>query len=410
MKPMGIDLRSDPDAAAPPRTDGERGVALFAMIAVLLPLLVVIGSAATTMVGRGKGAIAAMGQERAFLAAESGIDEAVYRARVSLLSPGATFANELGDGARFDATTVQWAHDGLDNDGDGSVDEADEAIIEVRVVGTYRGVRKNLSARFVYATSAPLSIPSPIYFEPNEKAKMKLKGNKDDDGILVSGFDKNLDGSRPAIPYDVPPFTVASEIVLDKLMKKLTSKGSQWVEGVGLIEVRDTNLDIDGISEFAIANPDLDILAKQKLFAHPYGDSSVGDYKITHVTGKLEVKDDFSGAGVLIVDGELKASGDFRFDGLVVVRGKLELKKSSDINGAIVVRGKKLSKSTGLWEKAEAKLAGDTTVQYSSQALRNAANLLPPALLPGGAGGTTVLVTGWTPNYARSQTIDYVPR
>ena len=42
-----------------------------------------------------------------------------------------------------------------------------------------------------------------------------------------------------------------------------------------------------------------------------YGDSSNNDYQLTYVTEKFDIKGDFVGAGILIVDGELKCDGDF---------------------------------------------------------------------------------------------------
>ena len=144
---------------------------------------------------------------------------------------------------------------------------------------------------------------------------------------------------------------------------------------------------------------------KQKIFDHPYGDSASGQFKLTHAVGKTDFKNGFSGAGVLVVDGDLKAHGDFKFDGLIIVRGKLDIKKGgAHINGAIIVRGKKLDKETGLLEKAQVKLADQTTIQYSSEALWNAAGVLPADLLPRtSAGGSQQLtISGWSTNYARS--------
>jgi hypothetical protein len=248
----------------------------------------------------------------------------------------------------------------------------------------------------------PFGIPSPIYFEPTEKLKLKIKAHKDDDGIRVSGLDRNLDGSRPASPIDVPAVTVASASAEERLERKLKPKQTRFIEGIGLVEVRDTNLDIDALAAHVKAHADFH--AERKDFPAVFGDSSRGEYRLTHCDDRVSLKHDYRGAGVLVVDGELSAAENFVFDGLVIVRGKLELKKDARINGAVVVLGKKLEKKTGEWVKASVSLSNDTTLQYSTEALVHAAQIVPSGMLPRPdlGGSQAVQFTAWRGNYARS--------
>lgn len=77
-----------------------------------------------------------------------------------------------------------------------------------------------------------------------------------------------------------------------------------------------------------------------------------------------------SGQGILLVDGDLEISGDFTFYGPVIVKGKFSGKNTAKIHGALLVANSAGGTNT---------FANTSTVTYSSCAIKKAfENALPP--------------------------------
>jgi hypothetical protein len=77
-----------------------------------------------------------------------------------------------------------------------------------------------------------------------------------------------------------------------------------------------------------------------------------------------------SGQGILLVDGDLEISGDFTFYGPVIVKGRFAGKNSAKIHGALLVANSAGGTNT---------FANTSTVTYSSCAIKKAfENALPP--------------------------------
>jgi len=76
----------------------------------------------------------------------------------------------------------------------------------------------------------------------------------------------------------------------------------------------------------------------------------------------------FSGAGILIVNGNLNMSGQFTFHGLIIAYGNtnisIQTTGQSVLYGAMIIVGNNTSYQQ----------SGNSTIQYSSDALDRAAN------------------------------------
>jgi hypothetical protein len=70
------------------RSKPEQGFVLVAVIATLIPLLLIVGASSSLLVGGLSRVRDAVAGSQAFLAAESGIDSAIYRATTGTLTGG----------------------------------------------------------------------------------------------------------------------------------------------------------------------------------------------------------------------------------------------------------------------------------------------------------------------------------
>ena len=80
----------------------ERGFVLMTLLAIMIPVVLLVGSFATTMFGRSDELNTELDGEIALLAAESGVDDAIHRAQIGTLVSGATYQRNLGSGQSFE--------------------------------------------------------------------------------------------------------------------------------------------------------------------------------------------------------------------------------------------------------------------------------------------------------------------
>ena len=107
--------------------ENEAGFATIALVLVLVPMILVIGSYLQTMTERNQRLGLEIREEQAMFAAESGIDYALNEARRGTLVAGVgrqyTFSGSLTGGSTFTVNCVYLKGDSLDNDGDDQVTE-----------------------------------------------------------------------------------------------------------------------------------------------------------------------------------------------------------------------------------------------------------------------------------------------
>ena len=94
----------------------EAGFIMVAMVIMLLPLTLIVAAFISSMGGRSFRLREEVVQEKAFLAAESGLDEAIYRAQTTGLTDGGIFARAFGKGMAFSVEPTYLGGDGIDND------------------------------------------------------------------------------------------------------------------------------------------------------------------------------------------------------------------------------------------------------------------------------------------------------
>ena len=144
---------------------------MIALVLIVMPLIVLVSSAITTMTTRSYGQIRSIQSERAMLAVESGLDQALYISKTIGLTSGTKISRTLGQDLSFEVEIVLASTDGIDNDGDTQVDEADENVYELTITGTYGRVSRRVVAlcpsRSCTAATARLGLgtcPNPVRF------------------------------------------------------------------------------------------------------------------------------------------------------------------------------------------------------------------------------------------------------
>jgi hypothetical protein len=355
----------------PPKrqTIQDSGFALVAVFIVLIPMLVLVGAITTEITARNSELRVELDQEMALLAAESGVDDAIYRGRIGELKDGDVYSREIGRGQSFQTTATYLKTDGKDNDDDGKIDEDDEDVFQVIVAGTYRHATRRVVAYLGPVPLLPKLDAALATQDPN--IQITLQGSP-----LISGFNKRIDGSPgtgPAVPglAIAPPGTVAT------LSAQLTGTEPTKVEGVGGTPSLDTTglIDVAALVDQArnIAN---EVLTTDMYTTHTFGDASAGTAQVTFREGNVKFTGNSRGAGVLVVTGNLEMVGTFRFDGVIIVLGKI-----TNSAGTAKVYGSILQGPKG----TSVMLKGTADIQYSEEAIA----------IANSASGTYVAFNGW---------------
>jgi hypothetical protein len=358
----------------PTRTRDEGGFVFVVLLGVLMPLLALIITATSAMTARNGRTFEEIYQERAFLAAESGIDEAVYRAALGILVHGGTVTRDLGDGAKFSFTVVHLKADAADNDGDATIDEDDEDIFVVTSRGTYRSQVRRLVAGFG-PERPPLDIESALtIFRQDPQIQIDFNGTG-----AIDGNDLNINGA----PSGKPPVTGLA-IQAPGTVADLTANyavddpnritGSSPAPSLG---VSNSGLDLADVVTQVQSSANI-VLGAAYIGAN-WGSGAAGDRNVIYRDGDLALNGNVQGSGIMVVTGKLRVYDNFRFDGVLIVLGDMQID-----GGDIAVYGGLIK---GVTTK-QIQFTDKVRIQYSSQAVRLSPIQGPPT-------GRYIPVVGW---------------
>lgn len=312
-----------------PRPD-EGGFVLIILLTAIIPLIAMAAAAAITLGGRNERLLQEVHQERALLAAEAGIDAAIYAAKTGMLVDGYPILRDMGQSMRFEVAPTYLQTDGLDNDGDALLDSADpdEDLFQVVVTGHYRNVHRRVVAYL-----------GPVAVLPTPEAAIGLQGAANDltigAGASIRGHDTKLDTTPGLAANDLHGFSIAPPETSGALLTQLDTTEQALVVGVGTapsITVATAAVDIPKLVT------ELAAVATSTITPATYTDADFGT-GILSVTGDLVMLGASIGAGVLVVDGNLTLDGTSRINGVVIVTGTLQLESSARIFGAVFSAG-----------------------------------------------------------------------
>lgn len=360
-----------------PRTVGtmggnrrEDGAVMIAVVFMLLPVVLVTGAYLLTMNSRTSRLASEIADEHAFQAAEAGVDACLFEARMGVLTSGVSVVQALPGGSSFVANPTHLGSDGLDNDGDLSVDEADEDIFQVVSTGTHYGERRRVAA-YLGRTSFWPPVSASITSH-NPGMAINLNGSS-----LIDGTDTNINGTAGDPTEDRTGISIANPGTQADLLSQLTISEQSRVDGQGGTPSLGTTASVDLTTLVEIArNAATFVLTNSTYSSFTFGDASLGTAYITFRDGDVAFAGNVRGSGLLVVTGDLKITGNFRFDGLIIVLGNLDnAAGTAEICGGVMM-GPSSSKL---------ELVGTSDIHYSQEALDLAARL----------AGTYVSFNGW---------------
>ena len=352
----------------------EAGFVLPIIGLVLMPLLLMVGTSVMLSNSRGRTSLEYLNQERMLLAAEAGIDRAIYLANLSQLATGIDYTYDLGAGMSTTFRAVDTLLDSVDNDGDTNVDEADERGFQVTSVGKYKGKQRRLVAHTRPMAELPVFVSALTLEDPN--AVLSANGN----AFTIDGNDHNIDGS-PGPNAPIFGATVTNPGTVAGLLSGLSGMQQSRITGAGGTPSAGTQAppDIDALAD--LLEPfATNVIAGGSYNAIPNFGSAVADiWTITHCTGSLELAGTQTGAGILIVDGDLDFRGNVTYVGIVIVRGKIRF---SGGGSSKVIRGALMGGGDASLDSVFT-LSGTVDLQYSSQGITKVSQLLTRQALAG---------------------------
>lgn len=319
-------------------------------------------------------------RERAFALAEGGVGQVEALLNAGAWAPGTAldwsndFVDNDGDGLvdesdeALGATAELWGSDGIDNDGDGAVDEPDEDVVRVSCQAT---VGRSTRPVLAWLNRAIVNLPAPAgaVFLNDPLADASFSGN----AFSIDGNDTNLDGTSGS---SGSIYGIAINGNPTQITSQLSNQQKDNVTGTGAFPSvgQETPYDpffIDAL--IASLGPSASTVFNNYTgtFTGSLGDWTTGDYRITLSNGDLKIAGGSTGAGILLVDGNLTVSGGWEFVGYVFVSGTARFTGGGGgkrLRGTLFVGGDVQQTQTGN-DDEDLTVTGTIDLLFSSQAL-----------------------------------------
>ncbi|HET6201628.1 MAG TPA: hypothetical protein VFI25_02365 [Planctomycetota bacterium] len=357
----------------------ERGSILILILSSVTLLAGAILGLLTVENGRAQRARTEVERTRAFMIAESGIDQVRVLLGANKLPPSGKIdwnddeRDNDGDGLvdegdeSLRAEAELWWSDLIDNDGDGLVDEDDEGVARVTCtvpIGTSSVTVTGWLERL--ESVIPINVPAVLtLLDPN--SDLTISGNS----FRINGTDHPLNGQTdPRTPVlgvaiNNTPAQVLNQLTFNQL-DNVTGTGGWPSVGTWTPPSPTWLEDLMAVMR-PLANISFTNYSRQ--FKGKLGNWKSGNFLITHSQGDLNVGGGSTGAGVLLVDGDLTISGNWEYVGYVFVTGRLKITGGGNgqiLRGAMYVGGDISATATNLLTTA---LNGGVDLLYSSDAL-----------------------------------------
>lgn len=303
----------------PRQRKDEQGFAAIALVLVLVPVLMVIGSYVQSMTERNQRLLLETREEQAMLAAESGIDYALNEARRGTLVAGVgrqyTFTDTLPNGSLFTAVCTYLKGDGVDNDADGSVDEADEDVFRVVSSGTTQNSRRRVAAYLGFSTYLP-ELEGAITLT-SDATTITISGAARADGrnyTLAGGLVGSGNTFGIAITPPGDENDLDDEINGSEDAKVLGTGGSPSIGEA-------PELDVPQIVDFARNSASV-VITNTNVSHVTYGSAAAP--VVAYREGDVRIQGNSQGWGLLVVNGTLRIAGTFNWYGVIVCTGTID--------------------------------------------------------------------------------------
>jgi hypothetical protein len=267
--------------------------------------------------------------------------------------------------------TIRYAQgdvNGVDDNGDGTTDEAAENVYASvlstgtsgRISRTVQVVLRKAVITPTFDASLQINVTSPI---------IDLNGN----AFIIDGRNHALDGSLDTTS-GVVKYGIASPAAAGVLEAQVPSKNVDQILGLGSNPSLGVvaPIELNGLVDQIAASASV-ILPEGNASNIVLGSPEPGNTVSAYCPGSLKLTGNGTGAGMLAVDGDLEISGGFVWVGIIVVRGQVTLVGGGGgkhIIGALAV-GQDVTASTS---STEVDVTGTVDINYSSDAITLAAD------------------------------------
>ena len=342
---------------------------LIALIATVIPLLLIMGASSINMTSRMTRLERESNEERALAAAEAGIDLAIYMASTPAgLVSRSLVTRSLGGGLSFTVWPEYLGNDGEDNDGNEGPDEPDENLYRIEVIGTYRNTSRRIAAYLGPEPPLPFTVTGAVMMTAVPNAgELQCYGTSQ-----ISGTNHLLTG-MPTVGGVAGISALEPQTVAD-LLNAIPPADRPNIVGTTPSPSLSTTSQAINLEEIqlSIQNSANVVLTNHLYNNLKFGNSDLGDYRIIYRAGNVRFMGDTRGAGVMFITGDMRVEGKFRFDGVVYVLGNVRMHGTScDFYGAVIT-GPDTSSFT---------MDGTSHITYSAQAITDSTAVLPTKYL-----------------------------
>jgi len=209
-------------------------------------------------------------------------------------------------------------------------------------------------------------IPAAMYVACQNVSNVKINGN-----ITVSGYDHDMDGNKLNNGNDLLGIAVDNPSDVPKIISNIG--GSATVEGLGgtpSVNYVTNGIDWEDYAEEVANNPDIVINSSSELLEYANLGTTT-DPKTTFINGDVQISNDLTGCGILVVNGNLKINDLFTYRGMIIAFKnsdiKTELNGEANVYGGMIIAGT----TAQLWISN-----GTFDLFYSQEALQTISQLL----------------------------------
>ena len=209
-------------------------------------------------------------------------------------------------------------------------------------------------------------IPAAMYIASQNVSNVKINGN-----ITVSGYDHDIDGNLKNNGNDLLGIAVDNPADVPKVLANIG--GHATVEGTGgtpSVNYVTNAIDWEAYAEEVANNPDIVINTSTELLNYPNLGTTT-DPKTTFINGDIQISNDLTGCGILVVNGNLKINDLFTYRGMIIAYKdsdiKTELNGEANVYGGMIIAGT----TAQLWISN-----GTFDLFYSQEALQKIGQLL----------------------------------
>lgn len=288
-------------------------------------------------------------QTQARLIANSGVEVYLERLKADTSLKGKTFTNNELFGGKYDLTMV-----------------GPDSLVRVTSKATFMSVTHTTVVEAQTDRLPVPPMPGAMYIASDNVSNVKINGS-----ITVSGFDHDINGNQIFSGNDKLGIAVDNPSDVPKILSNIG--GSATVEGTGgypSVNYVTNTFDWEEYAKDVADNPDI-IINSQDDFLK-YSDLGTTSYpKTTFINGDIQISNDLTGCGIMVVNGNLKINDLFTYRGLIIAfknsEIKTELNGEANLYGGMIVAGT----SANLWISN-----GTFDLFYSLEALQTVAKLL----------------------------------